>query len=87
MLASLKVSGWPLLAAVLGFAGGYRAHTTAPGERARECVEVASAPQAPALPIRSAGPVMVEGEPSANRAAAMSSGVVSGGEFLQPLPP
>ena len=86
MLASLKMVGWPLLAAALGFAGGYRVHATAPEELPRERFVVVTAPQTLAPPVAVTGPGAAEGELSGARAAAMSSGVVLGGEIVQPLP-
>lgn len=86
MLASLKVTGWPLLAAALGFAGGYRVHAALPAESPREhfVLLTPARPSAPRAEI--AGPAVGEDELSGATAAAMSSGVVSGGEIVQPLP-
>jgi hypothetical protein len=86
MLASLKMTGWPLLAAVLGFAGGYRVHATVSGEAPRERVVEVAAPHPPTLPGGAAGAAPAEGGLSGPRAAAMSSGVVMGGGIVQPLP-
>jgi hypothetical protein len=86
MLASLKSSRWPVLAAVLGFAGGYRVHAAVPGESPRERGAVVTWPQAPTPAVAVASPAVAEGERSGGRAAAMFSGVVSGGEVMQPLP-
>ena len=86
MLASLKMIGWPLLAAALGFAGGYRVHATAPEGSPQERFVVVTAPPPLAPTVGVTGPEMAEGELSGARAAAMSSGVVLGGEIVQPLP-
>lgn len=86
MFASLKVTGWPLLAATLGFAGGYRVHKSVPAEPPRERVVEVTPPRALIRSIEVAGPAVTEGELSGAKAAAMSSGVVSGGEIMQPLP-
>ena len=87
MLASLRMSGWPLLAAMLGFAGGYRVRATVPDESPQErVVVVMTAPPTPTPPVEVPGPALAEREPSGARAAAMSSGVVLGGEIVQPLP-
>lgn len=85
-MASLKVTGWPLLAAALGFAGGYGAHGAVPDEAPRERFVAVAPPATPMQPEAVADPAVAEGELSGARAAAMSSGVVLGGEVMQPLP-
>ena len=90
MLTSLKWMGLrPLLAAALGFAGGYQVHAGAPEPLPRERFGVLVPVQAPALMQGGvAGSALPTGELSGVQpAAAMSSGVVLGGELLQPLPP
>ena len=86
MLASLKVTGWPLLAGALGFAGGYHLHAALPDASARERSVVVTQPATPALTDEVAGRAATGVELSSAKAAAMSSGVVLGGEIAQPLP-
>jgi hypothetical protein len=82
MLASLKVVSCLLLVALLGVAGGYRLQAAVPEPPERVVVVTAS----PVHALPATADAVGDGERSVASAAAMSSGMVSGGELVQPLP-